>query len=133
MTKGKSPPETPASFDTVMELAPLFMELFDFVRTSNDLHDIDPISTLILATVTVSDDDNQPMTAEDIALFLGTPLETVKSKLRQLMKTGIIDQEDERYRYNPPRDFTPDEKRRMDAIKRRFEKLRAALVRPLDS
>jgi hypothetical protein len=91
MAKSKSPPENPASFDQLMELAPLFMDLYDFVRTSNELDNIDATSTMILATVTVGDADGQPMTAQDIAFFLGTPVRTVKSKLKRLMKTGIID------------------------------------------
>ena len=67
------------------------------------------------------------MTAEDIAFCLDTPLRTVKSKLKRLMKTGIIEMDAERYRYNPPRGFTPDEQRRMDAIKRAFDELHPPL------
>jgi predicted transcriptional regulator len=124
MAKSKLPPETPASFDRLMELTPLFMDLYDLLRTSNDLDNIDPISAMILATVTA---DNQPMTAEDMAFFLGTPLRTVKSKLKRLMKTGIIELDGERFRYNPPRELTHDEQRRMDAIKRAFDELRPTL------
>jgi hypothetical protein len=103
------------------------MDLYNFVRTSNDLDNIDPSSAMILATVTVGDADGHPMTAEDIAFSLGTPLRTVKSKLKRLMKTGIIELDGERYRYNPPREFTPDEQHRMDAIKRAYDKLRPTL------
>ena len=56
MAKSKSPPEIPASFDQLMELAPLLMDLYDLVQTTNDLDNIDPISTMILATVTVVGD-----------------------------------------------------------------------------
>ena len=128
MAKSKSPPEIPASFDQLMELAPLLMDLYDLVQTTNDLDNIDPISAMILATVTVGDAYDDPMTAEDIAFCLDfTPLRTVKSKLKRLMKTGIIEMDGERYRYNPPRGFTPDEQRRMDAIKRAFDELHPTL------
>jgi hypothetical protein len=127
MAKSKSPPEIPASFDQLMELAPLLMDLYDLVQTTNDLDNIDPISTMILATVTVGDAYDDPMTAEDIAFCLDTPLRTVKSKLKRLMKTGIIEMDGERYRYNPPRGFTPDEQRRMDAIKRAYDELHPTL------
>jgi hypothetical protein len=50
MAKSKSPPEIPASFDQLME------DLYDLVQTTNDLDNIDPFSTMILATVTVVGD-----------------------------------------------------------------------------
>jgi hypothetical protein len=129
MAKSKSPPEIPASLDQLMELAPLLMDLYDLVQTTNGLDNIDPISTMILATVTVGDAYNDPMTAEDSAFCLDTPLRTVKSKLKRLMKTGIIEMDGECYRYNPPRGFTPDEQRRMNAIKRAFDELHPTLVK----
>jgi hypothetical protein len=127
MAKSKSHPEIPSSFDQLMELATLYMDLSDLMRTSNDLDNLDLISTIILATVTVGDADDQPVTAEDIAFLIGTPLKAVKSKLERLMKNGIIELDGERYRYNPPRELTPDEQRRTDAIKRAFDKLRPSL------
>ena len=36
MAKSKSPPEIPASFDQLMELAPLLMDLYDLVQTTNE-------------------------------------------------------------------------------------------------
>ena len=36
MAKSKSPPEISASFDQLMELAPLLMDLYDLVQTTNE-------------------------------------------------------------------------------------------------
>jgi hypothetical protein len=80
MARSKSPPEMPDKLELLMKLTPLCMDLYDLMRTSNDLDDMDPVSSLILATVTVGDGNHQPMTAEEMAFFLGTPLRTVNSK-----------------------------------------------------
>ena len=127
MARSKSPPEMPDKFELLMKLAPLCMDLHDLMRTSNDLDDMDPVSSLILATVTVGDGNHQPMTAEEMAFFLGTPLRTVNSKLKKLMKTGIIEADGEHYRYIQPRQLTHEEKRRTAAIKRAFDELRPTL------
>jgi hypothetical protein len=127
MARSKSPPQIPDKFDLLLKLAPLCMDLYDLLRTSNDLHDMDPVSALILATVTVGDGEGQRTTARDMAFFLGTPVRTVKIKLKRLALTGIIEADGDRYRYNPPREMTPDEKRRMTIIKRAFDKLRPSL------
>jgi len=42
----------------------------------------------------------------------------VDSKLKRLIKTGIITLDGERYRYNPQRPLTPDEERQFDDIQR---------------
>ena len=110
-----------------MKLTPLCMDLYDLMRTSNDLDEMDPVSSLILATVTVGDGNHQPMTAEEMAFFLGTPLRTVNSKLKKLMKIGIIEADGEHYRYIQPRQLTHEEKRRTAAIKRAFDELRPTL------
>jgi predicted transcriptional regulator len=127
MAKSKAPPEMPDKFELLMTLAPLCMELYDLMRTSNDLDDMDPVSSLVLATVTVGDGNHQPMTAEEMAFFLGTPLRTVNSKLKKLMKTGVIEADGDRYRYIQPRKLTHEEKRRTAAIKRAFDELRPTL------
>jgi hypothetical protein len=43
----------------------------------------------------------------------------VKSKINRLMKTGIIAKDREHYRYVPPRELTPDEKRRFEGFRAR--------------
>jgi hypothetical protein len=61
---------------------------------------------------------------------------TVDSKLKRLIKTGIITLDGERYRYNPQRPLTPDEERQFDDIQRAFDKLSPVLKKlkaPLDS
>jgi hypothetical protein len=127
MAKSKSPPQIPDRFDLLMKLAPLCMDLYHLMRTSNDLDDIDPVSATILATVTVGNSDGQPMTADDIAFFHGIPLRTVKSKLKQLVKIGIIEPDGKLYRYIQPRELTADEMRRIKSIQRRFNELTPAL------
>ena len=135
MARSKSPAQIPDKFDLLMKLAPLCMDLYDLLRTSNDLHDMDPVSALVLATITVGDADGRPMSAHDMAFFLGTPVRTMKIKLKRLALTGIIEADGDRYRYVPPREMTPDEKRRMTDMKRAFNKLRPTLetLKRLDS
>ena len=132
----KSLPEIPVSFEQIMELAPLLLELFDLQRSMNDLPHIDPVSALLLAMVNVSEADGNPMLVEEVAFAFGMPVGPVKRKLKRLMKTGVIVMDGERYRYHPPRDMTPDEQRRSENIQREFNRLRPTmekLQRPLDS
>ena len=72
MPKSKSPPT--ASFEKTMELAPLLMEIFDFQGSSNDLGDTDVLSMLILSAITVSDADDHPMAADEVAFSLDLPV-----------------------------------------------------------
>jgi hypothetical protein len=50
-------------------------------------------------------------------------------KIEKLMRThrALGQRDRERYRYNPPREFTADEQRRMDAIKRAFDEVHPTL------
>jgi hypothetical protein len=64
MAKSKSPPDPLDRIDLSLELAPLIMAVHDFMRTSNDLDSLDIYSTMILATITVGDGADHPLTAE---------------------------------------------------------------------
>jgi hypothetical protein len=106
----------------------LFMELFEFSQSTNELgKNIDPISTLILSLVCVSEADGQPMTADDIAFFFDIPRKQAVTKLNRLIKDGSISQDGDRYRYDPKRRLTETELARVEEMQRRFEKLRPLL------
>jgi len=106
----------------------LFMELFEFSQSTNELgKNTDPISTLILSLVCVSEADGQPMTADDIAFFFDIPRKQAVTKLNRLIKDGSISQEGDHYRYDPKRRLTETELARVEEMQRRFEKLRPLL------
>ena len=106
----------------------LFMELFEFSQSTNELgKNIDPISTLILSLVCVSEADGQPMTADDIAFFFDIPRKQAVTKLNRLIKDGSISQDGDHYRYDPKRRLTETELARVEEMQRRFEKLRPLL------
>jgi hypothetical protein len=49
------------------------------------------------------------------------------------MKAGVIEQDGDRHRYAAQRPFTPDEERRLQELKRAFDKLRCTLPEELNS
>jgi Fic family protein len=60
------------------------------------------------------------LTAADIEFFLDLPRRTVNSKLKRLLKAGLIAKDGDRYRCIALRPKMPDELRRIDETSRRW-------------
>jgi hypothetical protein len=113
----------PEQFPDMMRL---MFEMTEFQRSTHDLEgkDADPLTLTVLAVIATYEDAGS--TAADIAFYFELPVRTVNSKLKRLMKAGVIAKDGDRYRYTPTRPLTPDEERKFHELQREIEKLRPA-------
>ncbi|MET0408004.1 MAG: hypothetical protein ABW006_06510 [Hyphomicrobium sp.] len=88
--------------------------------------DID-LTTLVLSAVYVAEVDGNPMTASDLAFMLELPQGDIDMSLFQLVESGSISMDGERYRYDLNRRLTASEAARLDDLHNGIERLRPLL------
>jgi hypothetical protein len=81
----------------------------------------DGLITLIFAAIRVSEVDNAPMSAHDIAFMLDLPREEVDRGLGQLIKDGSVFEDGNLYRCDLRRELTISERRRIQDLLDGFE------------
>jgi hypothetical protein len=103
------------------ETCRLLLDAAQFSRSTNDIDDADPTTTLVLAGV--SGIAGGHPTADEIAFAIDAPIETVNMNLKLLVKAGVIAKDGDGYRYTPSRELTPEELRKRRELERTFKKL----------